>query len=273
MRRSDGAAVRTMGNVSLKPTLLRSLYALCVISALASAACNSSSNSSAVAPIPHQPGSAPPSPTSSPTSQPTPTPTPHITPTPTPTPHGTPTPTPSGATPTPTPSATSASTTEPLSPQGSGGSIPVLVLPPFGGFTGTVGYASNNAPANTTITFTVSILNIFSVPTPPPSAGTVLFFTRVRANSTAGTIGFNDGTQTATLVSSQLISSDTYFICAWLGSFNIGPPVNVGSPVGGTLTYPSPLTKAGLKATGGQLPANVNIDLDFIQNLTSGKCN
>jgi hypothetical protein len=269
-----------MGNVSLKLTLLRSLYALCVVGALASAACNSSSNSTAVAPIPHQSPSAPPSPTSSPTGQPTPTPTPH--PTATPTPHGTPTPvptpTPTGhgtPTPTPTATATSASTTEPLSPKGSGGSIPVLVVPPFGGFSGTVGYASNNGPSNATITFTVSIANIFGVPTPPPSAGTVLFFTRVRANTnpSVGTIGFNDGTQTATLVSSQLISTDTYFICAWLGTFNIGPPVNVGHPSGGTLTYPSPLTKAGLKATGGQLPTNVNIDLDFIQNLTSGKCN
>jgi hypothetical protein len=225
-----------------------------------SAACNSSSNSSAVAPIPHSSPSLPPSPTASPTGQPTPTPTPHVTPTPTP---------------TPTPGATSASTTEPLSPKGSGGSIPVLSLPPFGGYSGTVGYASNNGPSNATITFTVSIQNIFSVPTPPPSAGTVLFFTRVRANTnpSVGTIAFNNGTQTATLVSSQLISSDTYYICAWLGSFNIGPPVNVGSPTGDTLTYPSPLTKAGLMATGGQLPTNVNIDLDFIQNLTSGKCN
>lgn len=252
---------------------LRWLYVSLVVGTAAVAfGCTSSGSSNSVAPIGHA------TPTPSPTPKVTPTPLPTVTPKPTPTPTTgpttTPTPIPTG--PTPTPSPTSASTTEPLLDSGGSGST-TLTLPTVGGFTGNVDYASNNAPAGEVMYFETSVLNINSVP--PPPSGTPIFYTRVCAYSGSACTGgggtpitFAAGSQTATVTSSTLNSSTTYTLCAFLGAFAF-PAVIEGSPSPSnphTLVYPSPLTQAGLKNSGGQLPTNVFIDLEFIANYAGG---
>ena len=234
---------------------LQSLYVVTVLLAMGvSAACSSSGSSSAVAPVPVR--SLAPSPTASPTPtrspKPTPSPTPTITPTPTPTPTATVTPTPS---PTPTCSGTS-TLTQPLVDAGG-----TLVVPQICTFTGTVTYASNNAPSGMTITFTTSVQNVFGVPS--PNGGTPIMYTRTKLGTTQGTnVKFDDCSScNATITSPTLSPSQTYALCAYIGTFPVQQaPEVVGSPVNGTVTYPSPLTAEGLKALNGFLPTDVNID-------------
>jgi len=249
----------------LSTKILRSLYVLCGLGAVAVvAACNASSNSSAVAPLPIQtagPSTIPSSPT------PKPTVTPKPTPSPTPTPAGTPTPTP---TPSPTGSGgclVEDPCTQPLVDAGG-----ELLVPSIGTFTGTAGYATNDSKPKTTITFTTCTTNCFSAPN--PHGGTPTFWLRAAACcDSRGYIQFNDGNQVATLTSSTLQASQTYWLCAYIGSFVIpGGPLPAGSPTNGTLTYPSPLTGQALQGTGGKLPTGKNknnlVNIDTV--LTAG---
>jgi len=249
----------------LSTKILRSLYVFCGLGAVAVvAACNASGNSSAVAPLPiHSP-------------VPSPSPTPKLTPTPRPTPS--PTPTPVGtATPTPSPTPTGSGgclvqdpCTQPLVDAGG-----ELIVPTVGSWTGTVGYATNDAKAGTTITFTTCTTNCFGAPNPP--GATPVFWTRAAACcDSRGYIQFNDGNQIATANSTTLLPSQTYWLCAYIGSFVIpGGPLPAGSPTNNTLTYPSPLTGQALQGTGGKLPtgkskkALVNIDTVLTQGQPS----
>jgi hypothetical protein len=235
--------------LSLNTALLRSLYAVCLIGAVVSVtACNSnSSNSQAVAPIPPGPTTLPPSPT--------PTPTPVGTPTPTPV--GTPTPTPVGtATPTSPPTA---STTEPIFPSGAPPNPP-LTIPPIGGYTGMVDYAANSGSSTTTITFVDSVINFFGAPTPP--GGNPIFYTRTTLNANGSGVVFNKGKNlVSTLSNTNLVPSDTYSLCAYIGTFPIqSTPVVAGMPKNGTLTYPTPLQAR-------TVPANVAIDVVTMSNV------
>lgn len=240
----------------MSTTVLRSLYAGCVIGAVVlAAACNTSSNSSSVAPL----GLRTPSPAPTPTFTPTPLPTKKPTPSPTPTAMPSATPTPTGS-----PCLGSNQNTQPLSPSGGN-----LTLPDICTFSGTVGYATNDAPGGMTITFTTSVQNINGVPA--PNGGTPVFYTRVEIGTKTGQqVKFNSGSQLATLASSTLIGADTYALCAYIGSFVIqDAPQIAGQPTGGVLSYPSPLTAQGLQATGGVLPTGVNIDTVVTQGVPS----
>jgi hypothetical protein len=247
---------------SLKPKFLQALYVVGAIAALAlQAACTSTGSSSAVAPLPGH--TQPPSPT--PTPKPTLTGRPTPTPTPTPTSTGTATPPP---TPTPTGSGCPVQNpcTQPLNPSGG-----ELILPNVGTYTGTVGYATNDGSNGTTITFTTCTTNCFGAPN-PPGATPVMWTRAAVCCDSRGFIHFNNGDQVATLTSPTLLPSQTYWLCAYIGTFPIpGGPLPAGSPVNNTLTYPSPLTGQALAATGGDLPvaktpsAPVNIDTVLTQ--------
>lgn len=208
--------------MNLKP--LSSLFAGCVLIALAlSAACSGNNSSPAVAPLPGQ-TSAPPT-----TVPQTPTPVPQCTAT--------------------------ASNDQPLDDAGG-----TLTLPAACGFSGTVGYAPNNSPSGMTIAFTTSVANVNNVP--QPDGGTPILYTRVKLGTKTGSqVAFQDGDQVATLISTQLMPSKTYALCGYIGEFVIqDKPQIAGSPASGALSYQSPLTAQGLKATGGVLPTGVNID-------------
>jgi hypothetical protein len=208
--------------VNLKP--LSSLFTACVLVALAlSAACSGNNSSSAVAPLP------------GPTTLP---------------------PTTVPQTPTPVPQCTATASNE-QALDASGGT---LTIPAACGFSGTVGYAPNTAPSGMTIEFMTSEANVNNVP--QPDGGTPILYTRVKLGTkTGGQVAFQAGDQQATLISTHLLPSQTYALCGYIGEFVIqNKPQIAGSPASGSLSYQSPLTAQGLKATGGVLPTGVNID-------------
>jgi hypothetical protein len=79
---------------------------------------------------------------------------------------------------------------------------------------------------------------------------------------------------TATITNPALLPSQTYALCGYIGSYvlNNGDPDVIGSPVNGTITYPSPLTAEGLKSLNGYLPTGVNIDTVLTQGVPKS-CN
>ena len=121
-----------------------------------------------------------------------------------------------------------------------------------------------------TVTFTTSVQNVFGVPS--PNGGTPIMYTRTVLGTTQGqSVKFNDCTTcNATITSVTLLPSQTYALCAYIGNFVIQTmPDNIGSPVGTTITYPSPLTAEGLKALNGFLPTGVAIDTVLTQGVPS----
>jgi hypothetical protein len=133
-----------------------------------------------------------------------------------------------------------------------------LFVPKFGGFSGSVGYPSNNALPGTTITLISSTTDINHAP--QPSQGTVVFYLQARLKSITGYVTFNTGTASATLRSSSLLSSKTYSIYAYaFGKPLHGTPYNIGSPKNGRLTFTSPIN-------GGTVPAGVTVTVELDQN-------
>jgi hypothetical protein len=100
-------------------------------------------------------------------------------------------------------------------------------------------------------------------------------YTRTELGTEQGSqVKFNDCPScTATIVNSTLPASQTYALCAYIGTFVIqATPDNIGSPVGGTITYASPLTAEALVALFGNLPTGVNIDTVLTEGVPSS-CN
>jgi peptidoglycan hydrolase-like protein with peptidoglycan-binding domain len=150
--------------------------------------------------------------------------------------------------------AKSASKTETINKAGG-----TFTLPAFGGFSGTLGYPSNNAPANSKISLQTSTTNIHHAPTPHKK--TVLMFEQATLKSGASAITFNGGTASGTFSSSQIVTSHTYALYAYaLGILAPGFPIQLGSPTSdGSLTFSSPLS-------GESLPTGIAVTFEFVQN-------
>jgi hypothetical protein len=151
------------------------------------------------------------------------------------------------------PDGNSSKLTENVNPAGG-----KFIVPKFGGFSGAVGYPSNNAFPGTTVTLISSTTNINHAPQPP--TGTVVFYLQAKLSSPIGYVTFNNGTATARLHSASLLSSKTYSIYAYaLGKPLHGTPYPVGSPTHGTLTFTSPIQ-------GGTVPAGITVTVELDQN-------
>jgi hypothetical protein len=151
------------------------------------------------------------------------------------------------------PDANSSKLTEKVNPSGGN-----FVVPKFGGFSGSVGYPSNNAFPGTTVTLISSTTNINHAPQPP--SGTVVFYLQAKLSSPIGYVTFNNGTATARLHAASLLSSKTYSVYAYaFGKPLHGTPYPVGSPKHGTLTFTSPIN-------GGTVPAGITVTVELDQN-------
>lgn len=145
-------------------------------------------------------------------------------------------------------------TTEPINPAGG-----TITLPPCGGFTGSLGYPSNNAPGGATLVLRTSITKPKGVPT--PSGKTVLLFLQATAHSSTSSITFNSGNATAKLTNKKkLLSSHTYSAYAYAFGFLLkGFPKELGAPTNGSLSFASPVS-------GVTLPTGITVTFELTQD-------
>lgn len=121
-----------------------------------------------------------------------------------------------------------------------------FTIPPISGFAGVVNYPTNNAPANSTVTFTTCAVDITGF-APAPPAGTPIFYIYIQLASTAPAIQFNTGSAGGTLTSSAFVASKQYSLFGWViissapvMFYQFGPV----SPTNGTISYSSPVNGA-----------------------------
>jgi len=127
-----------------------------------------------------------------------------------------------------------------------------LVLPPFAGWTGSLGYTSNNA-SGATITLTSSTT---AVSGEPSNTGVVFYINALLTSSSSVT--FNAGSATVSLSSSALLSNHTYTANFYTFGFLVGS-ASAGSPSNGTLSFASPITSQTV--SGG-----TSVVIELVQN-------
>jgi hypothetical protein len=133
---------------------------------------------------------------------------------------------------------------DPIDPAGSGKNP--FVIPPLGppstGFSGTIGYPSNNAPSGATMSLeSINVNNVFTstcaAPTPP--FGTPILFVGMQTSQSP--LIFQSGTETTVIQSSTLVTGASYSLVAYDvpasgGGTQIGQ-TDVAQAQGGGVTF------------------------------------
>jgi hypothetical protein len=152
--------------------------------------------------------------------------------------------------------APTATSTESINPAGG-----TFTIPPVSSFAGSVNYPTNNAPANSTATFTTSAVDITGI-APAPPAGTPIFYIYIQLASTATQIQFNTGSAGGTLNAPAFVASKQFSLYGWviISSapvlfYQFGPV----SPIGGTISYTSPVN-------GALVPVGPLAIIEVVQN-------
>ena len=127
-----------------------------------------------------------------------------------------------------------------------------FTVPAFAGFTGSVGYTSNNA-SGATVTLTSSLTPVLGEPT---GSGVVFYLNALLTSSSS--VIFNSGTATVTLTSSALLSNKTYNVNIYVSGIPISS-TNAGSPTNGSLSFNSPISAQ-------TVPAGTNVVIEIVQN-------
>jgi hypothetical protein len=129
-----------------------------------------------------------------------------------------------------------------------------LRLPTCNTYGGTIGYPSNNAPPNTTITIK-TFTRLSGVP--KPSGHKVLAYVQATGNG-SGSIQFSNGTASSTLVGVGIVTTKTYSLYAYaFGIMVPGFPKSIGRPTqNGKITFNSPLS-------GENVPQGITVTFEL----------
>ena len=116
-------------------------------------------------------------------------------------------------------------------------------FPTYDGLSGTGYYPANNAPpsgAKLQVTNSGSN-NLIGVPPSATAQGTVVFYFEAQLSGAAYQVTFHSSTKTMQLRSTQLQSTATYAVAAYLWNKEL-EYYNVGSPSNGLLVFPNPFS-------------------------------
>ena len=152
------------------------------------------------------------------------------------------------------PDAKSAKQTEPIDKAGG-----TLTLPAYGGYSGTLGYPSNNAPSGSKIALETSTTDIHHAP--KPRGKKVLMYEQATLKSSASQITFKSGSGSGSISGPGIVTSHTYALYAYaLGISVPGFPMQLGHPTSnGTISFSSPLS-------GQSIPTGIGVTIELVQN-------
>jgi hypothetical protein len=135
-----------------------------------------------------------------------------------------------------------------------------LSLPAFGGFSGSIGYPTNNAPAGAVnAVLESSTTNLGTLPSAP---GAIFHEQFQLSSTTTQSVTFNSGTATGSFSSSALSPAKTYTLYVYIPALAGNTPYatqSLGSPSGSTISFTSPIS-------GITIPVGVSVVLELGQN-------